>query len=275
VSGYSLPPSPAELKKRSDRRRAIWLLTASAIAVFAVGTFVVRGLLTQVALDTETLCPKKSLPAAQIAVLLDVTDTLNEVQRESVLRSFENLQESLGTQAQLSLYALRAPAKSHLQPEVRLCNPGSGEGASWLWENPEKIQRRWERGFRQPLRKLLEETLNSPEARISPIMEQIQAASVTAFDSEVEDRRLIIISDLLQNSEILSMYRGNIDFDEFHLSPAYERVRADLTGVSIQILYLQRSDSPFIKRNRSHITFWERYFEAMGASIDTVDRVTG
>lgn len=272
---FSLPPSPTERKRRADRRRAILLLGGAIAAVTIVGIAALWASLQWVERDPETLCPKDDGPTAQVVVLLDVTDPLNEVQREFVSRSFSEIQETLPEDAELALYALRAPAAPQLSPEVHLCNPGSGRGKSPWWQNPEKLQRRWEEGFRAPLARLFDEALDTVSAQSSPIMEQIQAASVGAFDHRVADRRLIVVSDMLQNSGALNMYRESLDFERFHASTAFEAVRANLPGVEVQILYVLRANSPHLKHKRSHIRFWEQYFESSGGRIESVVTVPG
>jgi len=277
LSGFELPPSPAERKRRAARRRSVRIFAASLAVLFAIGIGAVLAVLSRVALDPQTLCPKDAPPASQVAVLLDVTDRFNPVQRAYVQHAFERLQSSLPEGAQLALYPLRAPARPRLEPAMVLCNPGSGQHASHLWQNPKKLRRRWEAAFRQPLASLFDEALRAPPARTSPIMEQLQALSASAFGYEdgSAPRELVIISDLLQNSAALSLYRAPLDFPRFHGSTAFERVRCALPGVSVRILYILRAGNPYLKRKRSLIRFWEQYLDACGAHIESVDVVPG
>lgn len=275
MSGFSLPPSPSDRRRRTERRRAIGLLLGAVAILIAIGGVFLSVSLGRVELDEETLCPKAAPSTRQTAVLLDVTDPLNEVQRAFVERWFEDLRARLALHDELSLYALRNPGEARLEPEIRLCNPGSGTDASWLWQNPERIQRRWSEDFHDPLSKLFQEALSAPPAPRSPIMEQIQAASVTAFDARAAERQLVIVSDMLQHSSTLSLYRGGLDFERFQRSAGYERARCRLPGVKVRILYVQRESSPFRSRPRPHVEFWQRYFEDCGAILEEVEKVPG
>jgi hypothetical protein len=92
------------------------------------------------------------------------------------------------------------------------------------------------------------------------------------FDSV--PKRLIIISDFMQNVPGgLSMYNGVPDFGKFKLTPYYARVRADLHGVSVTGLYLERGGLRV--QDGAHVSFWERYFQDQGASLDDVEKVYG
>ena len=56
--------------------------------------------------------------------------------------------------------------------------------------------------------------------------------------------------------------------------PLYERVRANLKGVTAEIWYLRR-DAGAAVQGRAHIAFWSDYFADQGASLDRVVQIEG
>ena len=90
--------------------------------------------------------------------------------------------------------------------------------------------------------------LTTPASDESPIFESIQSIAVRAFGALPEsnkDRRLVIASDMLQNTPEYSQYHGIGSFEEFKRSQYYRRVRADLRGVEVELYYFaEESASP-------------------------------
>jgi hypothetical protein len=161
---------------------------------------------------------------------------------------------------------------------LRLCNPGRGDDMSEIYQNPRLALERWERDFASTLDTALEKLLDTPEAATSPIFEAIQAVALRTFDDpkldEVHDRRLVLVSDLMQNVPgRLRMYESIPAFETFAATPYWLDVKADLKGTDVTILYLQRPSSQRLWQ--SQIEFWSRYFEAQGASVERVLPLSG
>lgn len=111
-------------------------------------------------------------------------------------------------------------------------------------------------------------------ARRAPIMESLQAlVSETpllveeANRSDQRPRRVIIVSDMLQNSEVVSFYRGQ-EWSDFEASRDFSRMGRNLFDVSVEILRLPR-DEPAIRDPGAIDHFWVRYFDAQGANLRT------
>ena len=98
-------------------------------------------------------------------------------------------------------------------------------------------------------------------------MEMIQAISLAAFQSEKTSTRkkLFIFSDMLQNYEGVHHYKSDLNFQKFSDSPEYLKVRTDLTGVTIRVLYIRRFGGEKFQKGTAHAKFWQEYFNSMGA----------
>ena len=157
-------------------------------------------------------------------------------------------------------------------------NPGRGDDMNQLYQNPQLARQRWERDFASTVSGAIEKLLQMPEAATSPIFEAIQAVALQTFDDpaldDVHDRRLVLVSDLMQNVPgHLRMYDAIPKFDDFARTPYWLDVKADLEDVDVTVLYLQRPTSQRLWT--SQVEFWSRYFDAQGASIERVLPLSG
>lgn len=108
----------------------------------------------------------------------------------------------------------------------------------------------------------------------APIMESLQALVAEtpllveqASRTDRRGRQVVIVSDMLQNSEIVSFYRGQA-WPDFQASRDFARMGRNLHGVAVDILRLPR-DEPAIRDPNAIDDFWVRYFDAQGASLRT------
>jgi hypothetical protein len=270
------------LRSPGRRGRSVFAIAAAAAVLLAlVGVAVGAYVLSRrsyVETDAATLCPVDEPPAEVVALILDMSDKLNEVQLLAVRNHLQRLLYSeLPRFAYVETYAVQDRAGAVAEPVIGLCNPGKGNDLNRIYQNPGLARKRWEQDFADVLATKLDALLESPDSASSPIFEAIQAVSVRAFGKPTYDgvaKRLIVVSDLLQNVPGKSShYRDVPDFDQFRSSPYFAQVRADLQGVRVHLYYMNRSDQR--AQGSEHIRFWEDYFGAQGATVMTVERIFG
>ena len=220
------------LRAPARRGRSVFAIAAAAAVLVAlVGVAVGAYVLSRrsyVETDAATLCPVDEPPAEVVALVLDMSDKLNEVQLLAVRNHLERLLYSeLPRFAYVETYAVQDRAGAVAEPVIGLCNPGKGDDLNRIYQNPELARKRWEQDFADMLSTKLDALLESPDSASSPIFEAIQAVAVRAFGKPSYDgvaKRLIVVSDLLQNvpgkGSSGSHYRGVPDFDEFRSSPS-------------------------------------------------------
>jgi len=267
------------------RGRSAFAIGAAAIVLVAlVGVAIGAYVLSRksyVETDASTLCPVGEPPAEVVALVLDMSDRLNEVQLLSVRNHLQRLlYAELPRFAYVETYAVQDRAGVVAEPLIGLCNPGKGDDLNRIYQNPELARKRWEQDFAEVLSAKLDSLLAAPDSASSPIYEAVQAVAVRSFGKPSYDgvaKRLIVVSDLLQNvpgrGSSGSHYRGVPDFDEFRTSAYFSEVRADLSGVRVYLYYMNRSDQK--AQGAEHIRFWEAYFGAQGANVMTVERIFG
>lgn len=223
-----------------------------------------------------TLCPKDRTPSEVLAILLDVSDQLAEPQLLKIEHEVQRLRDSLPTWGLVETYVVARDGERLATAFISLCNPGDGSEMSRLYQNPEIARKRWE-GFAEEFGRRLRAVMSLPDADSSPILESIQAVALRTFDRPELDgvrKRLVIVSDLMQHVPgAMSHYQGVPDFKTFERSDYYSQVRADLSGVDVTLLYLNRTAAPV--QGTAHIAFWQQYFAAQGAVVQDVTRIFG
>lgn len=229
--------------------------------------------------DPETLCPEAG-PSRVTAILVDTTDRVGPTSRADVLGRLDDLVASSQADEMMVAYETSSVAGEGalFPPRLTVCNPGDPDAANPLISNPGLIRRRLEEGFRRPLDGLFRELVGREQADASPLLENVQAISVTLFARRAyaeTPKRLIVVSDLMQHSEHLSLYRARLDYDAFDRSVGADALRTNLQDVGIEVLFVQRREHERFGDARTLIEFWERWFEGQGGRLERVSRVDG
>lgn len=221
--------------------------------------------------DSETFC-RDDLNAHTI-VVLDKTDSLSNNQQNFVLNYINNEKAGLGTFEKFSIFAFTENTYTNPDPVFSKCNPGRGKDANQLYQNPRKIQLRFDEFFSRPLEENMSNILSDNTGSKSPIFEMIRELSLRDdFEAAVNQRTLIIISDMMHHTSEYSHYKNTIDYKYFSEKPYAYEVSASLNSVNIRIVYLLRDNLGNIQGKR-HLSFWEEYFEEMGAGVVEVRKV--
>ena len=258
------------------------LAVGGGIAVVALLLLVVGARLTIFApkppdRDPETGCPEAG-PAALTAILVDVTDQIGAISRADVLAHLDEY--VAGSREDEMVLAFEAkPVGSEIgSPLLSVCHPGDPDQASEWTENPRLIRRRLEERFERPLEDLFADLLGREAAPTSPLMESVQSVAVSVLGRhEYADlpRRLILVSDLMQNTRNLSFFRQAVDYDAFAATTGAAALRTDLRGTAVEVLFVQRAVHDRLDGARGLIDFWQRWIEDQGGALIRVVRVDG
>lgn len=226
-------------------------------------------------LDPTTLCPAD--PSSITVLLVDVTDPMNTPQRQDFMNQLAKLKNSIPRYGKLIVAKVDATAASLLTPVIVRCNPGTAADVSETTGNPAAVQRKWNEGFDKPLQEAFEHISNASGAAQSPILESIQSVALTELQKPTADgkpKRLVVASDLLQNTEGASFYKGLPDPAVFTSSPEFRKTRTDLRGVTVELWMLERSDAA-ATQPRELADLWERIITAEGGDLVRTYNVSG
>jgi hypothetical protein len=252
-------------------------LGAILLILLALGVWLyLKSRRASVSTDTVTLCPTNRPPTEVVVILLDVSDEFSEPQRLQIRNHLARIRDRIRRFGLVEVYSLDRLGRRVTEPLMHICNPGTGADLNPIYQNPRLAHDRWSK-FTAALEAEIADVTAGEALKTSLIFEAIQATALRTFGLPEYDgieRRLVIVSDLLQNApEEINMYGSVPTFERFSSTPYFSRVRADLRNVQVSVLYLTRSG--VLTQGRSHIAFWENYLKAQGAVLESVERVFG
>lgn len=234
-----------------------------------------------VARDPETMCPDDD-PSKVTAILIDTTDRVGPVSRTHVLGRLDDLVASSRPDEMMIAYETSPidPDRNDdpLPSLLAVCNPGDPDEANPLRSNPERIRRRLQDNYEQPLEERFQQLLNRAPAPASPLMENVQAIAVTVLGRrrhQYVPKRLVVVSDLAQHSEQLSFFDDPLDYEAFVGTAGARALRTNLRGVDVEILFIQRDEHDRIGGERRLIEFWERWIADQSGRLAGVRKIDG
>ena len=268
-------------RRRAARRRSRrggssnwpWLLLIGLVvlAVAGVGLFYFK-VSGKGQVDEATLCPRSG-PTELLVILLDLSDPLHERHAGRLRRVIDRHIDRAGQATMISVAVVGADqTRSNIR--FGLCKPLQGDEASRIYQNSTLVEQRYETGFNRPLSEAVDSMLRGEELNTSPIIETMHHAVVDSlgFDRDGIGKSLVLVSDLYQNSEIFSFYRGE-NWNSFARSPGFDRVTGYLDGFDVHVIRIQRP-APRRSGNSQVEDFWVRYFEKTGAESIQPDSTT-
>ncbi|MFC1878218.1 hypothetical protein ACFL2E_13265 [Thermodesulfobacteriota bacterium] len=223
------------------------------------------------AYDPESLCRDKV--SAHTIIVLDKTDSLSNNHQRFIRTYITREKDNLETSEKLSIFALTENTYMDFDPIFSKCNPGTGKAANELYQNPRKIQMRFESLFSKPLEGNIDNMLSDNTGSQSPIFEMIKELTLRDdFGDDIEQRTLIIISDMMHHTSEYSHYKNSIKYEYFSKKPYAYEVATSLNSVNVKIVYLLRDKLGNVQ-GKHHLSFWKDYFEDMGAEVAIVRNV--
>jgi hypothetical protein len=255
---------PGEARRRTETRRAVVILVLAVLAIVGVG--VALYLSRTPKLDVATGCPAgQRVPPEHTVVLIDQTDPLTPRQidyaKSVILAEYDRLKP----EGKLTISSIRADV-GEADHDFSRCRVPRGADVSDVTANPDMIEAQ----FRHTVGDALNDYLNSlrhvPTAPRSPIIETVDAAlDAPDFGPTVKDRRLAIISDMAQNSQEVSQYKG----PGSGLDPSpdvRDELSRDMHGVAVRIHYVRRPALAAMQTPEQR-AFWTDWFRRQGAQV--------
>jgi len=254
-----------------------------AYAQLAFAALVIIGLVWTVysvtrdrqALDPVTACPADA--SSTTVLLVDVTDPLTLAQRQDFLNQLERLRTSIPRYGKLAIFQVDAASNELLRPVIERCNPGTAADVDEMTGNPAAVEEKYETLFKGPLDEAFSQLMNASGADRSPIMESVQSVALTELKkpgTEGKPMRLIIASDLLQNTDRISFYAKVPSSQELLSSDAFRVLRTDLSDIKIELWMLQRLDAEQ-SQPKALIDLWDALIAEQGGTVTRAYNVSG
>ena len=270
----------AKARSRSSGNSSVlWigvgLLSFAAIA-FAVLGYFYWTVQRPPELRADDLCPVTG-PQGVAVVLVDTSDDLLPTTQKEVRTILNDMINDLPAYHKLDIRVLDIPSMRSRSLFAK-CNPGNGTGVSDLTDNPTLRRMRWIESFNKPAEEAIGNSLRSAKSKSSPIMGAIQDIALDDFSAQSVrgiPKSLTMISDMLEYTSLYGQYpsQGDLSYDRFKRSPAYQKFRTDLHGARVTIHYVGR---PEVKIDTiAHASFWANWITDNQGAIDGVHRLQG
>ena len=262
-------PSRRGGRSRHGSGNSVWYLVIGACVLLIAGAFgVTQTLLSGDGTNERTLC-RSNGPINVTSILLDLTDPLSRTQQGRLRTVIENEIAASTTDTMIALGVV-SEFPNNWGAKYAKCKPATGADANPIYENPTQIAARYNQEFLTPIKHLIDETLTSAAENKSPIMEALQSliAETPDFTTAPGQKKIIVVSDMLQNSDELSFYRSQ-GWDYFVSQNGEGRLARSMSNVNVEILRIPRSGgntpSPALVDD-----FWTRYFDLQGSRAPRV-----
>ncbi|MEM9939124.1 MAG: hypothetical protein AAF768_09775 [Pseudomonadota bacterium] len=261
-------PRRRNRRQRRQKRQAILNFVIAGIAVAIIG-FAFYALQPE-PYDEASLCVLSDDLPPHTAVIIDKTDSYSEEQVDLIANVIRRARDRLAVGERFTLFELDANGRFDPRGEFSLCNPGRGNQVNPLFRNPEQIEARFAEKFDTPLETALADLIVPKEAPASPVLEAIARLSQTEnFSDRAPDRRIVIISDMLQNSDMFTAYGGggalpaNIPASEDVSDEINRTFGSGLRGVDLEIRLIPRDRHVDLQRGALK-AYWDDVFSDLG-----------
>ncbi len=268
-SGSKRKFSNRRARRRGGNSNIGWYLAIIVCIVLAIGVgFISKNLISKSKIDQATLCHLGGALNVT-AILLDLTDPLNTTQQARLKSIMADEIAASTTDTMISL-GIVSEDPANWGARFAKCKPETGEDANSLYENPTIIGERYAHEFTNPIQVTLQSMLTGEAENKSPIMEALQSliSETPNFTKSRGQRKIIIVSDMLQHSDNLSFYRKQ-GWTYFTAQNGIQRLAGNLANVTVEILRIPRSGSN-IPSNDITEGFWSRYFDKQRARPPSV-----
>lgn len=248
--------------------------------VLALGAFVVSAVMGSGTKELKANgCLGDGRAGSSTAVVSDTSPPLwNDMQKRSMLEYFSLLFERLNGNEKFTIYATKGGDWSNVPiKKLSMCKPvqdgqqaveaGGKDLAEPYLKNRDKLV--FKKFYQPGIETMLNVTPGSTDVmRDSPILELTGAMSRIADMTGKPFSRLVLISDLIQNSDgVTFCYRDARipSYEKFTQSPHWRRLKpSPFRGVEVEVLLLERSQTLSCTTNELE-DFWKAYFLKNGA----------
>lgn len=248
---------------RDDRARAnrAYALGTVGVITALLAISVTVWLLRPADLDAATLCPTSRPIAGHTVVIVDRTDRWSPAVAATLTEIVENAQRDTQRYQKFSIVSL--DADQSVRPLFSVCNPGAPTFWSDLYRGRRYTTRDFDQRFVGAAEHVLEEVREPSQATTSPIVEYVHRwLGGDDFNANVPDRRLILVSDMRQNSPLYSIYAAHSGEG---LGPVIERqFGPSAQNVAFDVYFVAHGRDYNVSEDAVHAA-WDQAFTQIGA----------
>lgn len=160
--------------------------------------------------DNDSMCAL-SVEYGQTVVFVDKTDPWNDAQANRLEQQIWWLvSDKMKTEERLSIFTINGQVEPGFPSLFSFCKPPSGETANGITRSRDYYFRQYKRQFADPLQEVLDKLKTAQDQDCSPIMETVfEVLTRREIRDHPGPTRIVLISDLAENSSLYSFYLNN------------------------------------------------------------------
>lgn len=257
------------MARRRERGPWFWRSAIGGMMAGVFGLFALVAFNQPPTLIADTGCRADRNDPAHTILLIDQSDPFNPNDLDWVYEFVDAEARALPKHGKLTV--MTPNAARPYDPNVIYvgCTPGSAADANPITQNPKMIEATWENSFYKPLIADVEAAMLDKRQPSSPLSEAIFAIADRAdFQESKQQRRIVLVSDLMQHSDGFSFYKVGADYDAFletRLAETFPRMSK--VEVVARVVPRQIYDLPMGEVK----AFWRAYFAEAGADYGSVN----
>lgn len=191
------------------------------IVLFTIGVLILLSLLAvtirvvnspEKDYDRVTLCNENLPRSAHHLLIVDVSDALSAHQVHFLRRHISDLLEASEVNDRFSIFVLDEKYNGLSDPVIDLCKPRSVGEVDPLTSNRLFVERLYRERFEIPLDDAIASVVSAGDQKTSPIYEALSdIVSLNRIDSRAREVYLAIVSDMIQNSGVGSVFSSGAE----------------------------------------------------------------
>ena len=153
-------------------------------------------------------CPKSG-PTSIHLIIIDRSDPISDFQAQRIRQVLGKAKDDAAVGTRFDIFTFEGDTGKRLDPILSICTPQKPETANELYENKQRIRRRYEEAFSKVLDDTIGTLLKASSAPSSPIIESLRGAAQTAYGAQLAtatSKRITLISDMVQHSALHSHF---------------------------------------------------------------------
>jgi hypothetical protein len=247
--------------KKRDKANRFYAIATVAFLAGILALSVTVWLFRPAEIDEATLCPTSRPIAGHTLVILDRSDKWNPAMGDTLTQLVENAQRDTKQYQKFTIVSLDSKLSPH--PLFSICNPGQPTLLSDLYRGHRYTERDFAEHFVGAAEKVIEQVRAPDVAPTSPIVEYVHSwLGADDFDEKTPNRRIILVSDMRQNSSLYSMYRRG---EGEGLTPVVQnQFGPSAKGVTFDVYFVSHGQEHNIDESQVRAE-WDQAFRGVGA----------
>jgi hypothetical protein len=261
-------------KHKKHKNLSSFLLKAIAVIVGCIAIIGIVGLVYLSVTNPTKKINQRSMciidePYTDIlAIIIDSTDSIPARSSRQAEEYFRQAILELPINSLVTLYKIDETNESHALPVLIMCRPDDGTHANSMTSNPKLIQKMFQTQFWKPVNQVLTSLIKQQPSKSSPIIESIQSAVIESFQANQNtgQDRIIVLSDLLQHSNLFSHYGVLPNFENYQQKTKKSGLGSlNLDNIHVELLIIPRSIPLGSRQNL--IQFWADFLKGHKAKL--------